>query len=65
MSAPIRNLDTAIVNVEFAPEIVAEVKVWVVRERGFEDDEPADETASGQVNTEVGENDGPEIGEAS
>ena len=64
ISAPIRNLDTAVVKVEFAPEIIAEVKVWVVREQGFEDDQPADETASDEADTEVGASDGSEPGEA-
>jgi large subunit ribosomal protein L9 len=56
MVTPLRKLDTAIVKVEFTPEITAEVKVWVVREREFHDDaEPAKETGPEQADKEVGD----------
>lgn len=38
MTEPLRTLDTTWVSVQFAPDLSAEVKVWVVREEGFEDE---------------------------
>jgi large subunit ribosomal protein L9 len=45
LTAPIRTIDTRMITLEFADEVVTEVKVWVVREGGVpvdSDAEPAD-----------------------
>lgn len=43
LDTPIRTLDNRVVTLEFAEEISAQVKVWVVREGGATDGEPAGE----------------------
>jgi large subunit ribosomal protein L9 len=45
LPAPIRTLDNRLVTLEFTDEITVQVKVWVVREGGS-DDEPAEQPAA-------------------
>ncbi|MGE0481552.1 MAG: 50S ribosomal protein L9 [Phycisphaerae bacterium] len=42
LDPPIRTLDNRMINIEFTDEIAAQVKVWVVREGGVPDEQPAD-----------------------
>jgi len=57
LPAPIRRLDTVLVDVRFASDLHSQIKVWVVREKSDEGDE-ADPGASGdEVGREAGADD--------
>jgi large subunit ribosomal protein L9 len=61
LDAPIRHLDNVAVDVKFAPDLRATIKVWVVREKpeGEAEEEEGEEEASavGEVGKEAGTDD--------
>ncbi len=48
LESPIRTLDNRIVKLEFAEEITAEIKLWVVREGAVEHDDEAGERVAAE-----------------
>ncbi len=59
LHTPIRRLDTVPVEIRFADDLKADIKVWVVREKTDEDGQEGEAEPSAQTGTEAGESDNP------